>query len=513
MVVNKKIRACYLALYRGLDWLKERYAPLTTKGAKYAKQYDYETYLSWDNRGLLLDGHKYRLTEKESFEHVLQIAPTGVGKTTTYVFPNLMELSFQENSIIVNDPSWEMFAITSAWMQKQGFEVKRFHPEEPNQSDSFNPLSEAISYTEIEKMAVLLVLAGLEEDDFWAKWATQFVSFFMHCLKQESSQQANSLSPSRIFKLLQAFGEDGSSLDKYVAKYGTKELIYEWCRLTNLHKDGLQSILMTAATALKIFSNPDIAEVTSRSDFSVSDIRKKKTIVYLNIPSQDLDYYKPLVSLFFQALFNGFMRQLPKDDDLSVFIILDEFWHTRIPSFHETINTIRKYRVSITGIVQEVSQIHDNYGKRAKTVLWWFSTLISYGGIDADTSEFIEKKIGRVRWLWKYRPVDQVDNYREFNLINAGELRILGADQQLVVSKNRHPVVLKRLPYYRNPRYLNMLLGHTERVTAMNQPAQNITVAIELPERYQSLMRLHIEVMIWATQQRINNRVSEVLSL
>jgi len=39
--------------------------------------------------------------------------------------------------------------------------VKRFNPEEPNNSDSFNPLSEAISYTEIEKMAVLLVLAGL----------------------------------------------------------------------------------------------------------------------------------------------------------------------------------------------------------------------------------------------------------------------------------------------------------------------------------------------------------------
>ena len=43
-----------------------------------------------------------------------------------------------------------------------------------------------------------------------------------------------------------------------------------------------------------------------------------------------------------------------------------------------------------------------------------------------------------------------MDQYQEYNLINAGEVRTIPSDQALIVSGNRQPIKVGTTPYFEN---------------------------------------------------------------
>ena len=59
-------------------------------------------FLSSKNTGLLIDGNKGRLSERDSFQNVCVIARVGAGKTTRYIIPNVLDKAKSKCSIVVN---------------------------------------------------------------------------------------------------------------------------------------------------------------------------------------------------------------------------------------------------------------------------------------------------------------------------------------------------------------------------------------------------------------------------
>lgn len=53
------------------------------------------------------------------------------------------------------------------------------------------------------------------------------------------------------------------------------------------------------------------------------------------------------------------------------------------------------------------------------------------------------------------RVIDDSDERREFNLLNAGEVRTLPDSQAFFITGNKKPVLLDVLPYYENRKFKN----------------------------------------------------------
>lgn len=430
------------------------------EGAEFSKRRTYSKYLNNNNKGLLLDGDSLKLSESESFQNVCCIARVGAGKTSRYIIPNVLERSKHRCSMVVNDPKGEVFEATSKHMKSKGFNVIVIDPENLEQSSCFNPLLEARNNIELEQIAEILVKSGgarSDKDSIWENGAIRFVSVFLQCLKNAEHDNPGYNTLANLYYLFQNFGSDGESLDSWMARYtidpqnpSDKRLWNEWKGLLTGNDEGVQSFVLNAITALKAMSNQNLALLTSRSDFSLEDIRNKKTIIYVITPPQLMSYYSFLISLFFRSTFNACMRNRPGKKSLPVYVLYDEFGHSTIPNFVETANTIRAYKVSLSIVLQSISQLSSKYGKdNANSVLGGFATYLCYAGSDPETASFFERIIGKKR-ITQHPGTEEYYNeqYREQNLINANEVRTLADDQTLIVTKNRDPVLIPSKGYY-----------------------------------------------------------------
>lgn len=174
-------------LYIGIKYLFLGKILNSKTGADFAEKSVYSRYLNHRNNGLLLDGEKAFLSEKDSFQNVCVMARNGAGKTSRYIIPNVLAKARQNCSLVINDPKGEVFDNTSAIMAKNGFNIIVIDPENLSRSSQFNPLTEAKQSIELEQIAEILVRCGLSsnggKDEFWLQGAIRFVSLFIKCLK------------------------------------------------------------------------------------------------------------------------------------------------------------------------------------------------------------------------------------------------------------------------------------------------------------------------------------------
>jgi type IV secretory pathway TraG/TraD family ATPase VirD4 len=433
-------------------------------GARFAKPREVRKVLSPSHTGLLLDGRSMRLTETESFQNIAVIARVGAGKTSRYIIPNVLDKAGRNVSIAVNDPKGEVFAATSGYMASRGFRILVIDPEDPGRSSRFNPLLEARDDIELEQIAEILIRAGNpgDRDPFWNRGAIRFTSLFLKCLANAGRTDPRIFTLSNLNRLLQGFGEDGSALDGWMAENTIDpdnpeddRLYQEWQGCLTGNVQGIQSFILNALTAMRALSNQRLAWLTGASEFNLQSLREQKTVLYIITPAQHAEYYSFFTSIIFRTLFNAMMRRTPSREDLSLYVLYDEFGHATLPGIVSTANTIRSYRVSLSIVLQSIAQLEARYGKEmAHALQGGFSTFLTYSGADPDTARLFESVTGKVRERQKEDAAKMVDTYREYNLINASEVRCLKDDEALIVSTNRNPILLKTIPYFKDTRFV-----------------------------------------------------------
>jgi len=132
--------------------------------------------------------------------------------------------------------------------------------------------------------------------------------------------------------LLMLFGEDGTNIEDFVLKHSfnldNKEdnaLFYAWMGLITNHPKMLQTYCTIAKTALAQLNNYQVQTLLAENDIDMATFRKKKTIIYLMIPSAEQDYWQFIVDMFYTRFFSQLMKELPRKEDKPVFCLLEEF--------------------------------------------------------------------------------------------------------------------------------------------------------------------------------------------
>lgn len=401
------------------------------------------------HKGLLLDGVGGRLSPDDSFRNLAVVATTGAGKTSSFILPNLLTLD--DASIVATDPSGTLYERTSGDLERRGFEVVRLDPVNLASSIGYNPLARANTFPEMQEIAHILIRtpnAGAKVDPFWVSGAEEITSILVKCLKHhpDADRYANL---ANLQYLLNNFGT-GESLLPFVAACAPDDATYHAFKgFVSQNEKTMQGLVSQAKSALTMLSDPDVARLTARSSFDFERLRRRKTALFLVFPQNRVSYYSLLANLFYTQLFHFCLDDRAyRADGLPIYFLLDEFGHLTIPDFPAIITTTRARRISLSIVLQSVSQLEERYGRQgAHTILYGgVASRLFFSGMDIDTAAKLAQTIGDTT-------IERVDargntRFEKEPLMTPAALRAMPDDQVLYLFANKRPTLLGVKPYF-----------------------------------------------------------------
>jgi type IV secretory pathway TraG/TraD family ATPase VirD4 len=478
--MSKIIKDTFSGLFKIGSFIAKNKLLVKETGARFASSSELSSIFSDRNKGLLIDGQNSRISQTDSYEHVAVIAKPGSGKTTAFIIPNIFELSNSNCSMIVNDPSAEVYHLTSGHLKQQGYRVLKLSPDNLASSSRFNPFAglDARHTIEIEQVCAAVIMSKYSSDkeQLWNDGAISIMEILAKCL---AYSQPHKLNLVEINALVQRFGSDGSGLDDWVAENAVnpyypndKSLVNSWIGLTTSNEKMLSSYVTICKTALKQLNNPQVQELLASDTLELESIRQQKTIIYLNFPESQQAYYQFIIDVFYARLFTEVMKAKPTKNELDIYAFLDEFGNSYIHNFNTIITNVRKYRVSLSLVFQGISQLEDKYGEqKAKAIKAGIGSSLIYKGGDLDTNQEFAQVIGKRVITQRENFTSVVQQYNEIDLLSSSQLRTLADNQAVYISKHHQPAIIETVNFFNNSRYARL---------AKKQPAQCSEQSIKL---------------------------------
>lgn len=402
--------------------------------------------LSRWNKGFCLTGIR-SLTRNASYRHTVVFSPSGGGKSTVVVVPSILRLSARPCSMVIHDPSGELFNLTSGALETSGFTVRRISFAKQEGSDRYNPLARARKGADLRKVSAMIVrnaMGGNRADPFWDQSAIALVTVLMQVLQTQAPMYHNL---ANVRHLLNALGKDPDKLDALVARSASDELFAEYASLQAYDRKVLSGIIASARAALDMWTDEDIALLTSSDTLDLESLRTRPTVLYVQSHTAQLDYYSVLVSLLFEQLIGVLMEELPTPDALDVYLIIDEASSLRVPVLPTAISNLRKYRVPLMLLYQDYSQLIHLYGRNeAETIRQNAYVKMYFSDQSLDTSVDLERLMG------KYEVKDEEGRHRVRPLLTSDEIRVLPKNRALLIAGGHRPILAKLRPFYKQRR-------------------------------------------------------------
>ena len=430
----------------------------------------------------------------KTFPHALIVAPTGRGKTTGFVIPNLLTW---EGSAVVLDVKGENFEATARHRRKQGDKIFRFAPTdfEDRRTHRYNPLLRISELKDpAQQQLELQLLASLflqNENDRVQGLLKGGIDLFV-----AAGLLAFQRGKPTLGEIYRIAASGGNKQKEYMARgvevqNEAAKLVFT--RLASTNNDTLTSyvsLLMTSG--LDQWQNPAIDAATQVSDFDFRNIRKEPFSVYLIVQPLMVEPMAPLIRLFFSDLLASMQDKEPgPDEPWPVMIMLDEYNRLgKMPIVTKSIETLRAYRGHLAIVTQTIPALDEIYGENTRRALQGNAGVKLYlTPSDEKTVEELSKAVGkttkkvvtRSRAIGKnpFEGRSQSVRTEEVSLLPEDEARRLPLEEIVMVIDAQMPIRAKRIEYFNDPYFKDI---HAAQTGDLPFPEKKVSTSIGVVE-------------------------------
>ena len=396
----------------------------------------------------------------------------GSFKSAGYVVPNI--ILKQNTSIVVTDVKGELYEQTARIKERQGYKVRVINFKNFLSSDRYNFMDYVTKDGEANSAAFCLMSSSndAKKRDVWFKTSKDLLKslilYVVHEFPPDKRNMANLLS---FIQRNQASSNDPeekeSALDKRFLELDFEHPARKAYELgfKQSEERTRASILLSFVSDISSFIEEDIQNFTSESDFFLDEVGKEKTIVYVMLPVMSQEH-SSLTALFFTQMFDQLYKLGDENHSKVPFpvdFILDEFPNLGIlPNYEEFLATCRGYRISVTTIVQSLSQLNDKYGRdKAESILGNHATKICLGNVNTATAEYFQKEMGNTTVEFetsgsssssgkenKSTSSSKNVSYAGRSLMNIDEIMSMNRDTALLLTTGKHPIKMSKVKHF-----------------------------------------------------------------
>ena len=360
----------------------------------------------------------------------LIIGPSGAGKTRGYVKPNIMQCN---ESMIIADTKGSLAEELTPLLCSRGYRVLSIDFTDTLSSDGYNPLDyirydpQRNKYNEQDITTLCAALIPLEHkhDPFWEQSARTLLACLVGYVLEVLPQEEHTLEyvvrlftaeeeyyplgpiPQRIYRqLLQELARDHP--DSFAAR---QFLFYNVLQGSEKTEASVQALVSKALAPLSYDGPLHMYRCQERIDFKA--LGREKTAVFLTISDTDRAM-DGLVNVFYTQALQALCASADRDYSdhrlpVPVRIILDDFaTNVRIPDFDKIISVIRSREISVSVILQSISQLSSIYGyEAAMTIINNCDNCLYLGGQDVETARYIAVKANKTADTILNMPLDR----------------------------------------------------------------------------------------------------------
>jgi len=461
----------YYKVWRQREQRKQVQAPSGTFGeAAFATLGNCEQAGLLDPRGLYLGLQDRQPLFYSGKAHLLTVAPARQGKGINVVIPNLLHF---QGSVFVTDPKGELAAVTAAHRaERLGQKVYVLNPWglhglPQHRCNPLQPLIEAATDPALmrgvadEAKALALQLVPEPEDErnrYFREGARTILRAVMLHLATRGMPELCTLpeiwrvlsSTRRIERAAEEMA-DSEALFGMVADLG-QDLAYQ---IEN-NPDQFADFRQGAVQALDIFDPVGwLGEAVSGSEVDFKELKEGKASIYLVIPQDKIATHGTWLGLVTKQAIAAVARSSGKSEAL---FLLDEFANMgKLSGLAESLTALPGLGVRVWAFVQELSELIRLYGPHtARTVLSQAEVKQFFAVQDEQLAKTLSAALGqrtvktRNFNLGRYDDDEIGESLGETGrpLMSPDEIRLMEADEQLLLIKALPAIRAKRLPFW-----------------------------------------------------------------
>lgn len=341
----------------------------------------------------------------------LIIGPSGAGKTRGYVIPNILQCN---GSMVVADTKGTICPEVGPILAQEGYKVMEINLADCALSPyGYNPLAYIrrdrygrFSEQDILTLAACTVPVETLHEPYWENMARIYlesaIAYVLEALPQEEQDFTSVVRLSgemgvggkykKLMEELAVIDPDSFALSRYRMFQSVSENV-------NTTSSCIHSFLASKISPLAfdgartLFKNPN--------KINLKRLGREKTAVFLTISDTDSSMYR-LANLFYTQALHTLCDLADKSAGhrlkVPVRFYLDDFAsNVVIPDFDRIISVIRSREISVSVIIQSLSQLESLYGQaKAMTVLNNCDNMLCLGaGRDLETARYISYQVNK----------------------------------------------------------------------------------------------------------------------
>ena len=334
----------------------------------------------------------------------LIIGNSGSGKTGGYVIPALQEI---DGSLVVADTKGQLEKRFKAELKQKGYSVHTLDFVNPDKSCGYNPLqfirkdkSGRLRDQDVLTVASLLSPAQDMRESVWDLCARSCLAFLIgYCL---SNKPEGSACMKDIVELHEQYAKKDGDIfflewvdenpDSFAARkfhqlQANRIADKMWASVEGFIANNLEPFCFQAFEPM----------FSAEKNFDIRQLGKKKTVLFINVSDTDRSF-DAIINLFYAQTLQVLCTEADKRENgrlaVPVRLILDDFAaNAVIPDFDKTISIVRSRDISISLVLQSLSQLESMYSvPMASTIINNCDHILFYGSQDVRTAEIISAR-------------------------------------------------------------------------------------------------------------------------
>lgn len=328
--------------------------------------------------GMTTQDKMERISCIEEDLHTLIVGATRSGKTRCVILQSIWLRAKVLGSMVISDPKGELYLYTAKYLEKQGYDVIAFDLKEPLKGSHYNYMQEindAVDNNDIPRAIdktwdfVSVLVGEAKGEPLWTNGEKAVIAATVLLVSIEAPQEFRNMTNVYYFisQMCKTEEEGEMPISRFFSKLSDEHPAKGIFAIAELSSERTRSSFFSSALGtLQLFTNWNIADMTSKSDFDLKDIGRKPTALFMIVPDEKTTLYS-LVSIFVNQVYVSLVELANKNggrvlNDVDFF--LDEFGvFPTIPSFGSMLSVGGGRGLRFSLVIQDYQQLEKNYPK------------------------------------------------------------------------------------------------------------------------------------------------------